>query len=188
MEPFQGWESQALEAALGRGHGDTPGVTFVARLATGPGLPWLSCCSCCRVTAKIWSRESRSEHMREEMAPMDLCRRRARLSRGGQHWAPHGQCGHTAGPRRAHHADGVTGVLQRPAQQLQHDLAVQQPTPGHGTRVMAAPGPAPLLHFSPKVRAKAAKGVRRAQAAPGSSRSAPHPAPQHPWASQALTP
>lgn len=58
---------------LGRSHGDVPGVTLVARLATGLGLPWLSCCSCCRVPAKIWSRASRSEHMRDEMALMDRC-------------------------------------------------------------------------------------------------------------------
>lgn len=60
------------------------GVTFVARLVTGPGLPWLSCCRCSRVTAKIWSRESRSEHMREEMAHMDLCREESRAEPGRQ--------------------------------------------------------------------------------------------------------
>lgn len=69
---------------LGRSRGDVPGVTLVARLATGPGLPWLSCCSCCRVPAKIWSRASRSEHMRDEMALMDRCRG-TRAEQGSRH-------------------------------------------------------------------------------------------------------
>jgi len=73
--PGRGLGSGSLREppAAGRGPGDTPGVTLVARLATGPGLPRPSCCRRCRVTAKMWSRERRSEHISEEMAHMDLC-------------------------------------------------------------------------------------------------------------------
>lgn len=77
------WERRAL----GWGHGDIVVVTLVARLATGPGLPWLSCCRCCCVAAKIWSRASRSEHMRDEMAHMERCRE-GRAERGGHRKSP----------------------------------------------------------------------------------------------------
>lgn len=129
---------QTCAPTLETWHRDVPRVTFVARLATGPGLPWLRCCRRCRVTAKICSGESRSEQPRAEMAHMDLCGERGGwLSQAGPQTPP----SPPRGAPRAHHADAVTGILQRPAQQLQHHLTVQEPTPaqGQGSQSPAAP-------------------------------------------------
>lgn len=51
--------------------------------------------------------------------------------------APQACVSSTSGLPRAHHADTVTGVLQRPAEQLQHHLTVQQPTPGQEEGITA---------------------------------------------------
>lgn len=48
-------------------------------------------------------------------------------------------------------------------------------------RAPGAGSPPAWQHFGPEVWAKVATGVRRAQVAPPSPRSAPHPALQHPW-------
>lgn len=47
----------------------------------------------------------------------------------------------------AHHADAVTGILQRPAQQLQHHLTVQEPTPAQG---WGSPQPLPIRGSRPR--------------------------------------
>lgn len=144
-EPFpkavcpQGLSNMCQEPpTLGIWHRDVPRVTFVARLATGPGLPWLRCCRRCRVTAKICSGESRSEQPRAEMAHMDLCGERGGwLSQAGPQTPP----SPPRGAPRAHHADAVTGILQRPAQQLQHHLTVQEPTPAQGRESQSPAAP-----------------------------------------------